>query len=74
MKSKNTESYPILGMSNWVNAAQSEPMPSMSEEIVESADFYPFNAGCFARSIAIAALRILYGPPKKNPIAKITKK
>lgn len=74
MKSKKTESYPILGINNYVKAAQSEPIPSMSEEIVESALFYPFNAGYFARSIEIAALRILYGPPRKNPIANITKK
>lgn len=74
IKSKKTESYPIRGISNCKNAAHSDPIPSMSDEIVERALFCPCSAGYFARSIEIAALRILYGPPRKNPIAKMTKK
>lgn len=72
MKRRKTESYPIYGMRSYVNAAQSDPIPSMREDIVESALFYLRRAGCFAKSMEMAALRILYGPPRKNPIAKMT--
>ncbi len=51
---------PTCGIIIYSKAAANAPTPSIKEEIVDTALLFPFKAGYFDKSIAIAALTILY--------------
>lgn len=54
-------------------AATNAPKPSITALIVAIADASFFNAGYLAKSMALAELIKLFGPPIKNPIKNIKK-
>jgi hypothetical protein len=49
----------IYGIKTWSTAAEKDPTLFISDATVESADFYPINSGCLAKSIVTVVQIIL---------------
>lgn len=73
INSTNKFSWPTNGITSCKIADAKDPHPSINDDIVDTADLFPFKYGYCDRSIATAEDIMLYGPPKNIPIKKMIK-